>query len=196
MRNVIIAMCAVFLLMSCGGMNYSQRYDPAVNFEQFKTYVILPLPDKKGKDTLLLLKNMSFAVDKALQAKGYRQETNNPDFLVALHAVTERRVDVQQYGYAYSSGFYDHPAYLNRHGEHGHYYPRTSVGPETYEYRRGVDVYEYRVANLLVDIVRAEGKELVWRGTAEGVLQDNITQQYIRDIVTNILKGFPPPAVQ
>lgn len=196
MRNSIFVICAVFLISGCATMNYSQRYDPDVNFAQLRTYEIMPLPEKKKEDTLLLLKNLRFAVDRELQAKGYRQETGNPDFLVAIHAVTRKEVDVQQYGYSYSDGFYDHPYYLDPSRPYDPYYYPRHIGPEYYEYRSGVDVYEYRVGTLVVDIVSAEKKELVWRGVAEGVLKDDITQEYIRDIVANIMKAFPPPAVQ
>jgi hypothetical protein len=195
MRKSVIVLCAVFLIYGCSGMYYGQRYDPDVNFGQLKTFSIMPLPEKKGKNTVLLLKNLRFAVDKELQARGFTKEEDDPDFLVALHVMTRRAVDMEQYGYSYSTGFYDHPYYLGRHGGYGrHDYGYT--GPEIYEYRSGVAVYEYTEGTLVVDIVSADKKELIWRGTSEGVLEDNLTQEYIRDIVAKILKVFPPPALQ
>jgi hypothetical protein len=194
MRKAIVVLCAVFLLAGCAGMNYSQRYDPEVDFTQLKTYTTMPLPEKKKQDTILLLKNMRFAADKELQSKGYGRDDSNPDFLVALHAVTENRVDVEQYGYSYSTGFYDHPAYLDRRRRHDPYY-YDYYAPERREYRSGYDVYEYRVGTLVVDIIDADKKELIWRGIAEGVLQDDITHEYVRGIITGILRGFPPPTV-
>ncbi|MEJ2183601.1 MAG: DUF4136 domain-containing protein [Nitrospirota bacterium] len=194
MRKGIVVFWAAFLLWGCAGMDYSYRYDPGVNYGQLKTYSFMPISEKGKEDTILLMKGMRFAVNQDLEARGYRRVTENPDFLVALHAVTEQRVDVQQYGYAYSPGFYEHPAFLHRRPFWGRPEPFAYSGPGYYEYRSGVDVYKYRVATLVVDIVRADQKELVWRGTAHGELGEDATQKDIRKIVDKILRGFPPPA--
>jgi hypothetical protein len=174
-------------------MEYSHRFDPAVDYGRLRTYRFMPIPEDVKVDTLLLMKNMRFAADTALKARGYRQAMRNPDFLVALHAETERRTEVQRYGYAYSPGFYDHPAYLHDR-RFRHPRPYGHFGPEYYEYRSGVDVYEYRVGTLVVDIVRAEERELIWRGTARGRLREDFTQGDVQRIVQRILRDFPPPA--
>ncbi|MEJ2324459.1 MAG: DUF4136 domain-containing protein [Nitrospirota bacterium] len=197
MRKALLVLWAALLLGGCAGMEYSTRYDPAFDFGRLRTYQFMPIPEDEKGDTLLLLKNMRFAADMALQARGYRPTKLSPDFLVALHATTEKRTEVQRYGYAYSPGFYDQPAYIYdrrfyRHARpYGYYY-----GPEYYEYRSGVDVYEYRVGTLIVDIVRAETRELIWRGTAQGRLGENFTQRDVQKIVERIMRDFPPPATR
>lgn len=192
MKNIFLVFCAAVLLAGCAGMDYTYRYDPSTDFAAYRTYGFMPLPEDAPESELLLLKSMRYAVDQELRGRGYRRVERNPDFLVAFHASTETRTDVQRYGYAYSSGFREHPLFFHQRRSFLHpgfdYY-----GPDYTEYRTGADVYEYQIGILVVDMVDAGQKELVWRGKAEGRLDEKSLQDDVPKIVARLLKGFPPP---
>ena len=64
-------------------------------------------------------------------------------------------------------------------------------------YRAGGALGGLGIGTLVVDVSDAETGDLVWRGSAEGALQeapgtDQLTD-YIDDVVAKIMKGFPPP---
>ena len=61
----------------------------------------------------------------------------------------------------------------------------------------GVNTYQYQQGTLIIDFVDAESKQLVWRGTAEGVVGEGKTdpekaQKKIDEIVGKMLKDYPP----
>jgi hypothetical protein len=65
----------------------------------------------------------------------------------------------------------------------------------TYGYRwRAVDVYQYQEGTLVIDIVDRKANELVWRGTAAGVVSDNPGQdeQKVAEVVGAVLAKYPP----
>jgi hypothetical protein len=74
--------------------------------------------------------------------------------------------------------------------------PVTPEGRDYFEYRRGVDTYEYEVGTLVLDFVDAKKKELVWRGTASGVIDPGKTAEQIDGIIAKLLDNFPPPKRQ
>ena len=62
--------------------------------------------------------------------------------------------------------------------------------------RRNAVVSEYQVGTLILDVVRAADRQLIWRGTAsDEVYPDNSTEareRRVREAVQKILEQFPP----
>jgi hypothetical protein len=165
-------------------------YDPAYDFSTLKTYAWLPVPDK-SKVNQLAVKNIRYAADRQLKAKGLTRSSEAPDFLIAVHGTREKKVDVEEYGYAYGSGFYGGPHSRDRRdGRDRDYRDRTQFRHA--EYRRGVDVYEYQVGTLIMDFVDTQKRELIWRGSATGATDTRFTMEDIQMAVTKILENFPP----
>ena len=71
------------------------------------------------------------------------KRSKTPDFRVALHTGQQSKVRVTDYGYGYGVG-------------------RWGGG--------GLDVYQYQEGTLILDVVDAKTKKLMWRGTAIGVV--------------------------
>jgi hypothetical protein len=176
-----------FLLVfaSCAPFNVSYDFDPEINFLSMKTYDWLPGPEKAQVNELTI-KHIKLAVNNELKAKGLQMASENPDMLIALHGGKEKKVDTQEWGYAYDDRDYYHRGYYPRqwHGE--------STGRDYFEYRRGIDTYEYEVGTLILDVVDAKTKSLIWRGTATGVVDSHITPGKINEVVKKILENFPP----
>jgi hypothetical protein len=174
----------------CAGLDVHYDFDREVDFALIQTYDWMSVP-QKTQDNELTLKHMKSAVNKQLQAKGLTVTSNNPDVLIALHGGKEKKVDVQEWGYAYRDRDYYNtgPYYPHMYPTP---YPADPHGRENIEYRRGTDTYEYEVGTLIIDFVDAKKKELIWRGIATGVVNPNVTAEDIDRIVAKIMENYPP----
>jgi hypothetical protein len=174
----------------CAALDVHYDFDREVDFALIKTYDWMSVP-QKTPDNELTLKHIKSGFNKQLQAKGLTVTSNNPDVLIALHGGKEKKVDVQEWGYAYRDSDYYNT------GQYYPYmyptpYPVEPHGRENVEYRRGTDTYEYEVGTLIIDFVDSKKKELIWRGIATGVVDSNMTAEDIDRIVAKIMENYPP----
>ena len=169
----------ILFAVSCSSISVNYDYDPATDFSKFKTYGIYEesIEGDALSQNPLVRKRVFSAIDKVMAEKGYtKQESGDPDFLVVTHAGIKDRMQVTNWG-GYGWG---------RAGWYGGY-----GGSYT-------DVSYYEEANVVVNIVDVERKELGWRGVATGTLSDppkdqEKWQKRIDDTMAKILKNFPPP---
>ena len=190
MKRSIILIGFLLLCTGCATFSVNYDFDPEADFTRLKTYAWSPVSEKSPMNELTM-KRIKIAVDKQLKAKGLTvTSSENPDMLIALNAAREKRVDVQEWGYGHDDRDYSsdrwYPGRL----------PVTPEGRDYFEYRRGVDTYEYEVGTLVLDFVDAKKKELVWRGTASGVIDPGKTAEQIDGIIAKLLDNFPPPKRQ
>jgi hypothetical protein len=78
---------------------------------------------------------------------------------------------------------------------HGSSRQKVNVTTYGYGYRwRATDVHKYQEGTLIIDIVDSKANELVWRGSATGVLSDNPGQdeQKVAEVVSAVLAKYPP----
>jgi hypothetical protein len=166
----LISFLAV-VTMSCSTI-YDVRYDyeRKTNFAGLKTYDWLVAPEGAEIEPLLQdrLKN---AVNTALEGKGLRMTSDDPDFLIAMQTMSKEKVrhSPKAWGYGYGSRWYSHK-----------YRTRT-----------------YDEGTLVLDFVDNASKKLIWRGTAQGLVESNMTPEKLDDVVSEAvqktLKNFPPP---
>ena len=80
---------------------------------------------------------------------------------------------------------------------------QTQVNVDTFGYGWGMaggptsttmNIHEISVGTLLVDLVDAKSKQLVWRGIASGAVGVTISQEDMDDVAKRVFAGFPPPA--
>lgn len=178
----------LFLCVSCATVNITYDFDQEANFAVIRTYDWLPLPEKPY-DNELTIKRIKYAVNRELQAKGLRATQEKPDILLAIRGGKEKRVETQEWGYGYD----DRDSYYYNWGPHHPWGYREPSGRDRFEYRRGTDTYEYEVGTLILDFIDSEKKELIWRGTASGVIDPGNTAEQINEVVRKILVNFPPP---
>lgn len=176
----------VFILNGCSTVSVSYDYDPSFDFKLVKTYDWLPISEKTEIDELTL-KHMKNAINQNLESKGFKNVKENPDILIAIHGAKEKKVDVEKWDYGYVDYRYerDYPYWLRE------YYPLMR-GTDFYEQRSGVEKYEYEMGTLIVDLINAKTKELVWRGIATRVMNPGRTKQDINEAINRMLLNFPP----
>jgi hypothetical protein len=177
----------LLLFMGCASFDVTYDYDQTADFAALKTYDWMPVSQKSWGNELTV-KHIKLAVNNQLQTKGLMLSPDNPGILIALHGGKEKKVDVQEWGYAYRDNDFYHS---------GPFYPRPfhggPFGRDSVEYRQGTETYEYEVGTIILDFVDAQKKELIWRGIATGVVNPNMTPEEINTIVAKILMNYPPP---
>lgn len=191
--RTIVVFCVTLVMIGCSSVSVYYDFDPEADFSRIQSYKWLPI-SKKAKGDKLTIKNIKFAVNKQLKAKGLQKTSDSPDMLIALHLTKEKHVDTQEYGYSYGTGYYHGGPYGRgpygepyREGPYGEPY-----GTDMYHYQRGIDRYEYEIGTLILDFVDAQSKELIWRGTATGVIDPYATSEDVYETVAKILENFPP----
>jgi hypothetical protein len=182
MRTTI---CLAVLCLAAAALSCSQQtavnadYDTSADFTKYKTYAWLDevLPPDKIPENLQTTNDITdrrirSAVDEEMAAKGFTATTSSPQLVIFYHVGVEDKVDVTDWGYSYAST--------------GRYW-----GWNT----RNVDTYNYQEGSLIVDFVDMDSKVLVWRGTAQKVLEDVTPEeadQMIKDIVKEVMAMYPP----
>ena len=179
----------IFLIAACS-TPVTVDYDDAVDFARLRTFAQLPPPPTQTGDPRidnpLLVKRVQAALREVLQARGYREVSQDPDFYVSFQLGLKQGVESSG-GVTFGFGTY---------GGHG------GIGM-AYGYP-GYDVSTYEEGVLTVDILRGSDKTLIWRGTASkrlsesGSKRPDEARREIREIVQTILDRFPPgrPAVR
>jgi len=185
MKNLILIFLYLIFFTGCATLDVYYDFDQEANFALIKKYDWISTPEKTFENELTL-KHIKLAVNRQLEAKGLIQTDKNPDILIALHGGKEKKVDVQEWGYAYRDRDYYHVGPY----PFGHVpYP---YGKDTIDYRRGTDTYEYEVGTIIIDFVDAKKKELIWRGVASGVMNPGMNFDDINKIIVKILEQYPP----
>lgn len=173
---------SILVVWGCSSLSYKTDFDPAADFASYKSYMWyggeMPADDELSKHPLIK-KRVGAGVDKALQAKGYSLGTEDAfDFVVIIHAGSKERMQINNYGYG------------------GYGYGRYGMGWGGYGGYGQTDVYQYDETTLVIDIIDAKKKEMVWRGTVTGVVRQTSDQEEqqkrIDEIVTKMLSDFPP----
>ncbi|MDJ0778341.1 MAG: DUF4136 domain-containing protein [Gammaproteobacteria bacterium] len=150
-------------------------YDPAQDFSSFRKYT---WHDQVVAPDQLVAARIRNAIEEGLAARGYTRvgSTDDADFRVSFTAVAEQALDFD----SVSAGM----GYRGRGWGAG--IPSTTR------------VREYTRGTLVVDVIDASGKNLLWRGSsARKLLQDRSVEDKdrdVREIVSAILREFPPLA--
>lgn len=157
----------LLFLFSCSPISVHTDYDREVDFSGYQTFQWMPYP-KDSKNAVprssLLDKRIRRAVEQELESKGYViRERGRADALLAYHVAVRRKVDVS-------------------HVQYGYWWRR-----------RATYVTRYKEGTIVLDIVDPKRKELMWRGTAAGVVgSPEESAERIRNSVTKMLEKYPP----
>ncbi|NOX16731.1 MAG: DUF4136 domain-containing protein [Chlorobi bacterium] len=178
--KILLALGLFLYLSGCSSVSVNTDYDDSVDFSQYKTYKFYSGKDLDG-DALakhpLAKKRIVNSIKKALNAKGFTETSDNPDLIIATYAGIDQKMNVTTYGGHYGYGWYS---------------PYWGGGMGVTQ----TDVNYYDEGTLIIDVVDAKKKALVWRGTGTQILRDYSSneerQANIDDVVSQILDDFPP----
>lgn len=169
-----LSVMAAALLTGCASLTTHYDYDTTAAFGALEAYDWLPVDSTtRAQINDINVRRIQGATNRVLAEKGYRVVSDNPDFLVAIHAGTQEKLDLVSSGY--------------RYGPYGRWYGG---------YRGGIDVYRYTEGTLVIDVVDASSKQLIWRGSAQGTVNPGMAPEEIEhridEAVAKILERFPP----
>ena len=168
-----VLLLLAILVTSCSSVRVASDYDREVNFNQYESYAFFKPGIDKAEISDLDKKRILRAIEAEMQRKGFTK-SENPDLLISIFTKTNENINIYQnnmMGWGYGWGW--HPWYW---GSGFNTVNRTSEG------------------TLYIDLIDAEGKELVWQGMGTAALAEKVDkkQERINEIVSEILEKYPP----
>ena len=149
-------LAAMFLTGCASAPTIRVDQDAAADLSQYRTFGFYDrLETDKARYSTITTTRLKDATIQEMEKLGYRHDESNPDLLINFSADVSDRQDVTKTP-ASVRGFYGYrPAAY-----------RAWVG-SAYD----IDVRQYKAGTLIIDLIDAGQKRLVWRGIAEGELQ-------------------------
>jgi uncharacterized membrane protein len=177
---LLVAVTAAF------GMSVKSDYEKSFDFRQLHTFAFKT--DRAGDDPLgtntLEAGRIQNALAAQLEANGFSQAPQNPDFIVAFYSRTKQKTQVQSAGFGPGFGF-------GRGFGWGYGVPyrarwRWGLGPDIW-------TTTYTQGCVMADVIDPRTNDLVWRGvvkdTVNGIGQsEKQANQAARDLVKQLLK--------
>jgi hypothetical protein len=169
----LIPMLALLAVAGCGGpqLTVDSDYDPSTEFAKYKTWAWLP----GGKTDIdsMSEQRIRTAVEAELPHHGLAKADEGADLAVTFQISIQHKIKQSKatVGVGYSWG----PAHVGVSGS-----PSKS----------------YDEGTLILDLVDAKTKILIWRGTATGTVSKDYSpeerQERIRTAVYHLLSDYPP----
>jgi hypothetical protein len=170
-RNLFLVLSLAALAAGCSSVSTGSDYDESVRFGEYGSFAwVPPHPDKliyPMERNSILDRRIRGAVESVLEEKGYARETKEPDVLLGYFIKLQEKVDVTSWGYGYRG-----------HSWHG----------------GGVDVRTWTEGTLVLDVIDAKSKEVVWRGWAIGAVRSpsSPSPEEVRETIAKVLAEYPP----
>ncbi|CAN5191952.1 hypothetical protein BH23BAC1_BH23BAC1_39970 [soil metagenome] len=176
----------IFFNYSCQRLpqNAIVLFDTAenVNFDQLKTFAWLP-PDETIEDLAII------SVEDQLNRRGFVRDIETPDILVMVVINNPSEEPVR-------TPFYNHFEYLGPGFYSGpfqnYYYTERITVPIFSGY--GIEQRDFTTGTVVVDIIKTEKMEIIWRGLA--VDQRHNPIDVLNDLpayINSIFEDFPVP---
>jgi len=164
-KMILVSSFALLMLSACSSISVHRDYDTQADFGAYRTYSWMPMKDRP-RDPIhntLTDARIKRAIQTEMEILGYHfQENGRADLRVAFHYGIRTRLDINHYGYGPWRG----PAYT--------------------------EVDRYKEGTLIIDIIDASKKQLVFRGWASSVVRGPETaDRKINEAVKAILEKYP-----
>ena len=171
MRFATLVVGVVLLGTITFAQSINYDFDKTANFAAFRTYAWIQgasVPDRLNNERIVSAVNAQLAL-KRLQETDRRA---NPDLLVAYHAAFDRNVEIT----GFSSGW------------GGFRYPASGTARAS----------EIVTGTLIVDLVDARTRTIVWRGVASKDVNPNAKPEQrdknINRAAKKLFRNYPPQA--
>ncbi len=171
--NAAVITLLSVLLGGCAGIAIEAEQDPAVTFDEYRTYewVSTLRAPVDVRVTPTLRAQIRDDIDRHLADKGYLRVNADGDFGVAYHVTIDGETNVQQL-----SGYYG-SAWKGDWVESGRY------------------VRRYEEGTLIVDVLDGGSGRLIWRGSAMAEVRQRASLEdrsaRVAEAVRKVLERFP-----
>ena len=164
-------------LAGCSSLTVNYDYDQNVEWGKYRSYAWMEKsssttdPTSPIADSKLWDQRIASSVEYEMGERGII-ERDDPDLLVVYHFGSKEKIQVTDWGYRYSDYYWGYGG-------------------------RQIDVYQFTEGSLVLDLIDAETKQLVWRGTGTGVIENKQRtpeewQKRIDNVIHKIMESFPP----
>lgn len=178
----ILTACALGTLI----IKINTAYNPEAQFNQYRTYNWYPAVNSNPMSANLavykkLEAQLKKAVAQEIEKKGLRPAAEDPQVLLAfdvsLPRSTARARQTYPEGFGYGLAWHLGLRYDYEHSHISNYLP----------------VDAFAAGTILIDVIDASNKELLWRGWAEEVITDfDADDKTVTNYVDDILDKYPP----
>ena len=170
-KSLIISISLMLMITACTStFTIISDYDKKADFSQYKTYNYLPGADSLMGPGSSRIKSLT---EEYLQLLGY-QKSNNPDLFISIIGQVQQRTGYTTNSPGYGGGYYGG-------GYYGYY------GWDSY-----TTTYVYNQTTIMIDLVDASEKKLVWQGGATGEFdQYSIKDGKLKKMVNEIFGQYP-----
>jgi uncharacterized protein DUF4136 len=154
------------------------QWDKAYDFSKVKTFMWqAPSAPSLEEENPFMHKFIEQSIETELQNVGFMETTENPDVYVTYHGSVNTEVSYRSSSFGFSVGSYGMGPWGGMSG--------IAAGPTSTTTRE----IQTKVGTLIVDIVDAKEKQLVWRGTSSGILISD-SQEKTEKAVGNAIKDM------
>lgn len=174
-RTLALLVGVVLAAAGCSTLSISTDYDKAADFSSYRTFTWKDTGELKDS---LWTKRIEGVFSDALAAKGLKKVDSGGDLWVAAHPRLSKETQINTYntGWGYGYGWYGYGG----------------MGMAT------TTVTEIPVGTLMIDLVDAKKKELVWRGVASDTLNTDPNrtaedrEKKLREVAAQMFANYPP----
>ena len=154
------------------------QWDKDYDFSKVKTFMWqAPSAPSLEDENPFMHKFIQQSIETELQNAGFMETTENPDVYVTYHGSVNTEVSYRSSSFGFSVGSYGMGPWGGVSG--------ISAGPTSTTTRE----VQTKKGTLIVDIVDAKEKQLVWRGTSSGILISD-SQDKTEKAVGNAIKDM------
>lgn len=185
----LLALCTT--VAACSSVQVRIRYDRRASFAAYRSFDWVPRPEDSNPAADVVpgfRQRVMAAVETSLAKKGVQRVSAgaSPDFHVVYytHMKFETHQWVSTWGYPYGSAY--GPRSYGAWGYSANPW-FTSMGPN-------VSVEQWQVGVIVIDLVDAKSRKLVWRGWGQGLSDPNAPDKELLEVVRAIIARFPPSA--
>ena len=170
----LFAVLALVAAAGCSTLETSVDWDRTKDFSGYKTWA---WKDDGSITNDLLAKRIQNGIAAELASKGLTRADANPDLWIAVHARLSKQTRVDYYNSGWGYGWYG-----------GYYGGGMTMSTAT--------VREIPVGTLIVDLVDAKRKDLVWRGIATDTLKPERSpdekEKALGAALAKLFQDYPP----
>ncbi|MCH6233453.1 DUF4136 domain-containing protein [Cognataquiflexum rubidum] len=152
-------------------------YDSKADFSQYKSFSFFELKDTGPGLSELNQQRIINATREELIKKGFIEDQNNPQLLVNVTAIVNEKKQIT----------------ANSYYNYGGYYRPYRWGP-SYGGSTVYNVTDLKEGSLIIDILDASSKHLLWQGTGNKEIDTGLKkpETEIPTYINKILSDFPP----
>lgn len=169
---ILLLACSVVWVTACStlSVSVSTTFEPGTDFSRFKTFAWMPkTADSDSVQETVVAATVGHLivddVEKTLTARGYKKITSGtPDFYLAYRGYVQEKVVPKVTPYMC-----------------GERVCGQDISSET-----------VKQGTLILDVIQADSKQVVWRGTAVGMTDPSQREKLIAEAVQQLFKKFPP----